>query len=203
MSKFANIAFKFFFLVIIIFPAIIFSNVACEYKTFVEVEREQDLHQAPKECLDELRVLVEYLKSGQNDIVTDKTAQNRFLSAELKELFIKHINHSEKGERTCDFPSNQTFLNVWNAPTTYSIVGSRQYDFHNKKNQNLNVAIVDVLYEWSEYSDGINNQYPGNKSLHTYIFVFEENKWKLDDVYTYDGEFTPTSSLKNYLQGSQ
>lgn len=202
MKRFSIKSYKLSFLLIVIVSINLLFNVSCENTYFLEVKKQQDLNQAPEECLNELRGLVEYLNSGQNDIVTDKTAQNNFLSVELKDSFVKHIIHSEQGERTCDFPSNQTFLNIWNAPTTYSVVGSRQYDFRNKKNQNLNVAIVDVLYEWSEYSDGINNQYPGNKSLHSFIFVFEENKWKLDDVYSYDGEYTSTSSLKNYLQKS-
>jgi hypothetical protein len=48
-------------------------------------------------------------------------------------------------------------------------------------------------------SDGLDNQYPGEQSLHSFVFVFEEGTWKLDDIYTFDDEYVSPASLRSYL----
>ena len=165
-----------------------------------EVEnKSQANNQAPAECLAIFREFFAYVRKNEPNIVTDEIAQNRWLTQRMRKSFAEHIKRSGKPEENPDYPSNSTFVLVWNRPTTYSIVGSRHYDFRNADNPNDNRAIVDVLYEWDTYSDGINNQYPGEKQLYSFIFVFEDEAWKLDDVYTYDDEYTTTESLRNYF----
>ncbi len=165
-----------------------------------EIENKSQVNkQAPTECLAVFREFFAYVQKYEPSIVTDEKAQNRWLTKWMRTAFVEHIKRSGKSEANPDYPTNTTFVLVWNRPTSYSIVGSRQYDFRNKDNPNDNRAIIDVLYEWDTYTDGINNQYPGEKQLYSFIFVFEDGAWKLDDIYTFDDEYTMAKSLRNYF----
>jgi hypothetical protein len=42
---------------------------------------------------------------------------------------------------------------------------------------------------------GPKTQYPGDRRLTSYLFVQEGATWKLDDIYTFRGEFVEASSL--------
>ena len=61
-----------------------------------------------------------------------------------------------------------------------------------------NRAVIDVLYEWDE-NGSLDNQYPGTKALKSFIFVFEDGVWKLDDVYTFSDEYASPESLRAYF----
>lgn len=47
------------------------------------------------------------------------------------------------------------------------------------------------------------NQCPGVRNLHTFVFIFEDGAWKLDDIYIYNDEFTGTQSLYQYFQNDR
>ena len=85
-----------------------------------------------------------------------------------------------------DFPGNSTFVGSWDYPSTYSIVASRRYGKR---------AIIDVLYKW-----GPKTNYPNDERTTSFIFLLEDGKWKLDDVYTFRGEFVQAESLNQYLR---
>jgi hypothetical protein len=116
----------------------------------------------------------------------------------MRKAFVERANRPVKPDEISDNPTNETFVLVWNRPTTYSIAGTRHYDFRNADNPNDNRVIIDVLYEWDEKPNGYENQYPCEKSLHSFIFVFEEGVWKLDDIYTFDDEYTRPESLRQW-----
>jgi hypothetical protein len=155
---------------------------------------------APDECIATFRAFFRYVQKSEPSILTDKPAQGRWLSWQMRQSLANHVKHSGDPKKNPSYPSNKTFVRVWNNPTTFSIIGSRHYDYHNAKNPGGNRATVDVLYEWGENKDGnLDNQYPESKVLHTFIFVDEDGAWKLDDIYTFTGEyFTPSSMRQDF-----
>ncbi|HMJ09356.1 MAG TPA: hypothetical protein VK468_10150 [Pyrinomonadaceae bacterium] len=100
-----------------------------------------------------------------------------------------------------EYPDNASFTGVWNQPTYYSIISARQYDYRNTTNPNSLKAIIDVLYEWGQ-ENSLDNQYPGTRNLRSYIFIFEDGLWKLDDIYGFEDEFTSAESLRGYFTKS-
>jgi hypothetical protein len=155
---------------------------------------------APGDCIATFRAFFRYVQKSEPSILTDEQAQGRWLSWQLRQSFADHVKRSGDPKKNPSYPSNQTFVRVWNNPTTFSIIGSRHYDYHNAKNPSGNQATVDVLYEWGENKDGnLDNQYPESKVLHTFIFVYEDGAWKLDDIYTFTGEyFTPRNLRQDF-----
>ena len=154
----------------------------------------------PRECIAVFREFLTYVQKPEPSIITDKQAQDRWLSQLLRKAFANHIKLSGSPVENPLYPSNSTFLNVWNQPTTYSIVGSRHYDYRNRDNPDDNRAVIDVLYERDTYTDGLENQYPGEKSLRSFIFVHEDGEWKLDDVYTFSDKYASPGSLRGYFE---
>jgi hypothetical protein len=145
----------------------------------------------------------EYVKKDTPDIVTDTKAQERWLSKSLRREMMeanaawvaylkKYPNNKPDG------PDNASFADFWNQPTTYSIVSTRQYDYRNATNPNAFRTMIDVLFEWGNEDDG-SSEYPGVRNLHTFVFVFEDGRWKLDDIYIFDDEFTEAESLHQYF----
>jgi hypothetical protein len=128
-----------------------------------EVQSANSQNQAPDECLAAFREFFAYVKKTEPDIIRDQTAQTRWLSQNFRKALLKDIARFGKETDGPDFPSNQTFLGVWNRPETYSIIGSRHYDYRDAKNPDDNRAVIDVLYDWG-YSDSLDNQYPGQKA---------------------------------------
>jgi hypothetical protein len=196
MQTFINTTLKIICLLVFLFAA----NSCTRFERMHEAENNsQAQNQAPTESLTVFREFFAYVQKSEPSIVTDEQAQNRWLTQRMRKSFVSHINRSGSPTENPAYPSNATFTCVWNQPTTYSIVGSRHYDHRNGDNPNDNRAIIDVLYEWDTYSDGINNQYPGEKSLYSFIFVFEDGAWKLDDIYTFDDEYTSAESLRSFF----
>jgi hypothetical protein len=140
---------------------------------------------APKQCLLAFREFFNYLQKNEPDIVKDERAQKLFLSDNLRKAFQQKIASFTNGSDDPDFPGNGTFIGSWDYPTTYSIVSSRRYG---------NRAIIDVLYKW-----GPNTNYPGDERTTSFIYVFEDRMWKLDDIYTFRGEFSTAESLNQYF----
>ena len=139
---------------------------------------------APKQCLLAFREFFSYLQKNEPSIVKDEGAQKLFLSENLRKAFQQKIA-SFNGSDDPDFPGNGTFIGSWDYPTTYSIVSSRRYG---------NRAIIDVLYNW-----GPKTNYPGDERTTSFIYVFEGRMWKLDDIYTFRGEFATAESLNQYF----
>jgi hypothetical protein len=140
---------------------------------------------APKQCLLAFREFFNYLQKNEPSIVKDERAQKLFLSENLRKAFQQKIASFTSGSDDPDFPSNATFIGSWDYPTTYSIVSSRRYGDR---------AIIDVLYKW-----GPKTNYPGDERPTSFIYVFEDRMWKLDDVYTFRGEFAKAESLNQYF----
>jgi hypothetical protein len=146
----------------------------------------KSLKVAPEQCLKTLRVFLAYVSRSTPDISVDKPAQMRWLTKDLRDAMAKKVeiedtkakqNPTDKRE----FPDNGEFVGAWDYPSTYSIVGSRRYD---------KVAIIDVEYRWRA---GTN--YEGDKRLRSFIFLKENESWRLDDIYDFQGQ-----SLKSYFQ---
>lgn len=146
----------------------------------------------------------EYVKKDEPDIVRDAKAQEKWITKSLRKDMMDFNNAwdeymAKNPDHKPEHPNNDSFLGVWNQPTTYSIVSARQYDYRNKENPNAFRTVIDVFYEWGDEKD-ICNQYPGVRGLHSFMFVFEDGAWKLDDIYIYNDEFTTSRSLRQYFR---
>ena len=150
-----------------------------------EVKHNTPAVAAPKECLFAFRELFRYLQKTEPSIVRDEQAQKRWLTAELREALKQKVATFTSPQDDPDFPGNGTVIGSWDYPSTYSIVSSRRYG---------NRVIVDVLYKW-----GPKTNYPGDERITSFIFLLEDGTWKLDDVYTFRGEFATAESLNAYL----
>jgi hypothetical protein len=139
---------------------------------------------APEECLRTFRAFFRYAQRPNPSIVEDNTAQWRWLSSNLQQA-LKQKVATFKDKNDPDFPGNGTFLGFWDSPTTFTILGSRRYE---------NRAVIDVSYSW-----GKGTNYEGDSRLTYYVFVLEEGRWKLDDMYTFRGKFATAESLNAYL----
>ena len=86
---------------------------------FSEVEnRDQSQKEAPKECLDVFREFFTYIKNPEPDIVTDESAKQRWFSKLFRVDFENHLKKFNNPQEEPDYPSNSTFIGVWNFPTT-------------------------------------------------------------------------------------
>jgi hypothetical protein len=149
--------------------------------------------EAPEECLTTTREFITYIFRREPDIGKNKETQERWLSEGLRKAFKSaQDNYREcvKGvtETAVSPPGNEDFIGTWDRPTGYSIIGSRLYGER---------AVVDLFFTW-----GTGTDYPGDTRLVSYIFIREGASWKLDDIYTFRGEFTGgTNSLSQSFSG--
>jgi len=141
---------------------------------------------APRECLLAFREFFRYLQKKEPGIVRDEQAQKRWLTQELRKALMQKVATFTSPQDNPDFPGNGTFIGSWDYPTTYSIVASRRYGKR---------AVIDVLYKW-----GPKTNYPGDERTMSFIFILEDGAWKLDDVYTFRGEFVQAESLNQYFR---
>lgn len=159
---------------------------------------------ASKPSIDTLVAFFDYIKNYEPDIRHDETAKAKWLTKSLQKSMNEfNARESENMRQHPDdkpeYADNASFTGVWNQPTTYSIISARQYDYRNADNPDGLLTIFDVLYEWG-HEQGLENQYPGERSLQTYIFLHEDGLWKLDDIYGFGGEFASAESLRQYLE---
>lgn len=140
---------------------------------------------APRECLVTFREFFRYLQTTQPGIVRDEQAQKRWLTQELRKALAQKLATFTSPADDPDYPSNNTFIGSWDQPSTYTIVSSRRYGKR---------AVIDVLYKW-----GPKTNYPGDERTSSFIFLLEDGAWKLDDIYTFRGEFVQAESLNQYL----
>jgi hypothetical protein len=141
---------------------------------------------APPECLATFRQLFAYVQKAKPSIVTDDAAQARWLTKNLREALQGKVATFKNDAESPDFPSNATFVGTWDSPSTFTIVSSRRYD---------KTAVIDVWYKW-----GKGTNYENDTRLSYFIFALEDGSWKLDDVYTFRGEFVRAESLNAYLR---
>ena len=151
-----------------------------------EVKQKPVMTAAPRECLLAFREFFTYLQKNEPSIVRDETAQKRWLTQHLRNALQTKVATFSSPAENPDYPSNATFIGSWDFPTTYSIVSSRRYGKR---------AVIDVLYKW-----GPNTNYPGDERTTSFIFMLENGAWKLDDIYTFRGEFAQAESLTQYFR---
>ena len=157
--------------------------------TIAEVKYSKAAVTAPRECLAAFRAFLRYLQKSEPGIVRDEQAQNQWLTKELRQALARKVATFTSPADDPDFPSNNTFIGSWDQPTSYAIVSSRRYG---------NRGVIDVLYKW-----GPKTNYPGDERTSSFIFLLEDGVWKLDDIYTFRGEFVQAESLSQYLRGNQ
>ena len=144
---------------------------------------------APAESIAVLRHFLTYVFKPEPNLMKDCAAQAKLLSRHTRDG-IDHLWKAyakfEKDNPGYDCsPDNDLFVGAWDYPTTYSIIGSRRY---------ASRVLIDVQYRW-----GPDTQYPGDQRLVSYVLVFEDNTWKLGDIYTLSGEYTDAHSLTTAL----
>ncbi|HEV8428609.1 MAG TPA: hypothetical protein VGQ41_11975 [Pyrinomonadaceae bacterium] len=163
------------------------SSLAWAQKSgIVEVKHGTPAAAAPRECLAAFRGFFQYLQKNEPGIVRDEQAQKRYLSQELRKALAQKLATFTSPKDDPDYPSNNTFIGSWDQPSTYAIVASRRYGKR---------AVIDVLYKW-----GPKTNYPGDERTSSFIFLLEDGAWKLDDIYTFRGEFVQAESLNQYLR---
>lgn len=151
-----------------------------------EVVRPPAAKPAPPDCLATFKQFFTYVQRERPSIVSDNTAQAKWLSKNLREALKEKVKTFKDQADNPDFPGNGTFVGSWDYPTTFAVIGSRRYD---------NRALIDVWYEW-----GKGTNYPGDTRLTSFVFIKEDGAWKLDDIYTFRGAFTAAESLNAYLK---
>ena len=159
--------------------------VAMGQSAIVEVKHSAPATAAPRECLAAFRGFFQYLQTSEPGIVRDEQAQKRWLTQELRKALKTKLAIFTSPADDPDYPSNNTFIGSWDQPSSYAIVASRRYG---------NRAVIDVLYKW-----GPKTNYPGDERTTSFIFLLEDGAWKLDDIYTFRGEYVQAESLNQYL----
>jgi hypothetical protein len=160
--------------------------VAVGQTAIVEVKHSTPSAAAPRECLLAFRGFFQYLQKTEPGIIRDEQAQKRWLTQELRKALAAKLATFASPADDPDYPSNNTFIGSWDQPTSYAIVASRRYGKR---------AVIDVLYKW-----GPKTNYPGDERTTSFIFLLEDGAWKLDDIYTFRGEFVQAESLSQYLR---
>jgi len=160
--------------------------VAVGQTAIVEVKHSTPSAAAPRECLLAFRGFFQYLQKTEPGIIRDEQAQKRWLTQELRKSLAAKLATFASPADDPDYPSNNTFIGSWDQPTSYAIVASRRYGKR---------AVIDVLYKW-----GPKTNYPGDERTTSFIFLLEDGAWKLDDIYTFRGEFVQAESLSQYLR---
>jgi hypothetical protein len=148
--------------------------------------------EAPAEAVKRVHEIIKYLFHQKPDIATDKGAQNRWLSDQMrKALANRKTVYAAYAKENPDSPegppSNSDFIGSWNYPTGFRFVGSRLAGQR---------AVVDVQFTW-----GKDTEYPGDTRLTYYVLVRENGSWKLEDIYTFEGKFVSAESLLETFRG--
>jgi hypothetical protein len=173
----------------LVFCAVFFVAVPCvlsQKPGIKEVVKPAPIKTAPADCIVTFKQFFAYVQREKPSIVSDKSAQAKWLSKNLQGALDEKVKTFKDQPNDPDFPGNGTFVGSWDYPTTYAVVGSRQYDKR---------AVIDVWYEW-----GKGTNYPGDTRLTSFVFVLENGAWKLDDIYTFRGQFAVAESLNAYLK---
>ena len=153
--------------------------------TITEVKHTGPAVAAPRECLAAFREFFDYLQTKETDIVRDEKAQKRWLTQDFRKALAQRVATFTSPADNPEYPTNYTFIGVWDLPSTYAIVSTRRYGKQ---------AVIDVLYKW-----GPKTNYPGNERVTSFVFQLEDGAWKLDDIYNLREKFASPGSLHQYF----
>jgi hypothetical protein len=158
-----------------------------------EVAATRNAAGAPAEAIQRVRELIKYLFHEKPDIVSDTSAQTRWLSEPMRKALANrqqvYANYAKENPDSPEGPpSNGNFIGSWDYPTSFRFVGSR---LSGKR------AVVDVQFVW-----GKGTNYAGDTRLTSYILVRENGSWKLEDIYTFEGNFITAGSLLEMFRQS-
>ena len=135
--------------------------------------------------------LVTYLLGKKTDIVKDKPAQEKFLSAALRgklsdtnAVITKSANCPDAGPDTNI--DNGTLLQAWDPPEACPVTSPA--DPAQPATQ------IDVMCRW-----GKGSQYPGTTRRMRYFLVREKDRWVVDDIRSMATEYNKESSVTDDL----
>jgi hypothetical protein len=144
---------------------------------------------APNDALQTLRELMTYISKLEPDIFHDESGQKKFLTEHLRKGVANYWNAYQqhiKEHETCGLPNNGIFVGAWEYPSDYKILDDRRYDKR---------VIIDVQYEWNDFDAN----YGGSTRLVSFVFMLEEDTWKLEDIYSYNSKDATPYSLSEIL----
>jgi hypothetical protein len=154
--------------------------------TIREVKNAEASVPAPRACLAVFHEFLNYLQKSDTNIVRDEAAQKRWLTRLLRMEFAQKLATFPNPADDPDYPSNATFIGAWDYPSTYAVAATRRYGPR---------AVIDVLYKW-----GPNTNYAGDQRTTSFVFLYEDGAWKLDDIYTFRGAYVSAESLSQYFR---
>jgi hypothetical protein len=134
------------------------------------------------------------LFADTGNLLRDDPFKRRFLSARLRAGVELAVTQFDRWAATADpddvaqataQPSNDTLLNAWDHPSSYTISPGRQ---------RRTSASYDVVYHW-----GQGTEYPGHRRTTTVRLAEENGRWYIDDLYTQAGKFEDEQSLYRTL----
>ena len=136
------------------------------------------------------RDMLDAMFDPKRNFATDPELQQRHMTKALVAAVAERAafaarRASEAPDERVDPPSSETFLDAWDRPSRYDIVGSRTYD---------DVAWVDVRFDWDE---GTN--YPGESRLASYLLHRVDGTWRLADAYHHASAFATPGTLLGSL----
>ncbi|HET9484872.1 MAG TPA: hypothetical protein VFO79_13015 [Xanthomonadales bacterium] len=136
------------------------------------------------------RDMLDAMFDPKRNFATDPELQQRHMTKALVAAVAERAafaarRASEAPDERVDPPSSETFLDAWDRPSRYDIVGSRVYG---------DVAWVDVRFDWDE---GTN--YPGQSRLASYLLHRVGGTWRLADAYHHASAFATPGTLLGSL----
>ena len=130
------------------------------------------------------------------DLFTDSSFKKRYFSIRLRDQIDEGLrtavsytpppNEPWVGHPARQDRFNQTILNAWDVPTSFSVGEAEALG---------DTADVSVTYYW-----GPGTQYEGDERLTIVKLVRENSHWRVDDLVTTKGEFVPAGSLSETLK---
>ncbi len=137
------------------------------------------------------QAIIEYILGDDTNIGNDRGAQDKWLSKKLKTELANNQEACRQAQKSRPtdkilLPNNNNFVHSWEKPSFFKILGTRLYK---------ESAFVDVLFKW-----GSKQNYAGEQRIESFIFIMENNTWKLDDVYNIRSNFSEPESLSSYLR---
>ena len=121
------------------------------------------------------------------DISSDASAQDRFLSTDLRQslaaaLKYNQRHHPQSGGVPIPPPDNSSFLLAWDPPTKFVVIRVVQTPF---------TAIVAGQCVW-----GPLQQYSGEVRPTFFLLVFERGAWRISDIQAAKAKFNRDMSLR-------
>jgi hypothetical protein len=139
-----------------------------------------------------VRDVYAYLLEPKRDIGQDAQAQNRWLTASLRDL-LRAADRAAKSALKCPDagpdqrpPDNGIFLDAWDAPTSCNVTGSTH---------EAGSARVAVLCVW-----GPRTNYPGEQRRMTALLQQEGGAWRFADIESHASRFSKENTLVRSLQ---